>query len=70
MRSNVVERNGRNGIYADGAVRNLFEANQMFANAGADGRDENRPANTWTANACATDFPAGTICGVGAVLTP
>jgi parallel beta-helix repeat protein len=70
VRSNVAERNGRYGIYAQGAVRNHFETNQMSANTVRDAIDENRPANTWTANACLTDSPAGTICGVGTLTLP
>jgi hypothetical protein len=37
----------------------------MFSNAETDARDEDRPSNSWIANQCDTDFPAGTICGVG-----
>jgi hypothetical protein len=37
----------------------------MSPNAGTDARDDNRPAYTWIANRCLTDFPAGTVCGVG-----
>jgi parallel beta-helix repeat protein len=65
VRGNVADENGRNGIYALGAIANLFEANQMLGNAVYDARDDNRAANTWSANDCLTDFPAGTICGVG-----
>jgi parallel beta-helix repeat protein len=65
LRGNVAERNGEYGIYAQGAIANLFEANRMLGNGVLDARDENRAANTWSANHCLTDFPAGTICGVG-----
>jgi parallel beta-helix repeat protein len=65
LRGNVAERNGEYGIYAQGAIANLFEANRMFGNGVYDARDENRAANTWSGNHCLTDFPAGTICGVG-----
>jgi parallel beta-helix repeat protein len=65
VRGNVAERNGEYGIYAQGAVANLFEANRMLGNGVLDARDENRAANTWSGNYCLTDFPAGTICGVG-----
>ena len=65
LRSNVVDRNGRYGIYAQGAIANLFEANRMFGNGVLDARDDNRAANTWSGNSCLADFPAGTICGVG-----
>lgn len=61
---NLADRNGRYGIYAQGAIGNLFQANSMFSNAVADARDENRAANHWTGNQCLTDFPVGTICGV------
>jgi hypothetical protein len=37
----------------------------MLANAALDARDEARETNTWIANQCLTDFPAGTICGMG-----
>jgi hypothetical protein len=37
----------------------------MLGNGVFDARDDNRAANTWSANECLTDFPAGTICGVG-----
>jgi hypothetical protein len=47
------------------AIANVFEANQMLGNGVYDARDDNRAANTWTANRCLTDFPAGTICGGG-----
>src|SRR5215217_2976904 len=65
LRGNVVDRNGRYGIYAQGAIANLFEANRMFGNGVLDARDDNRAANTWSGNSCLADFPAGTICGVG-----
>ena len=63
VRNNVTERNGRYGIvvFAGG---NTFSANRMFDNAWLDARDDNRAANTWIANQCVTDSPAGTICGV------
>jgi parallel beta-helix repeat protein len=73
VRGNVADRNDRNGIYAQGAVGNVFEANSMSANGvsadgmpprGFDARDDNRTTNTWIATDCVTDFPAGTICGV------
>jgi len=63
--NNAADRNGRYGIYAQGAIRNVFQTNRMFGNGDTDARDENRPANSWTGNQCLTDFPAGTICGVG-----
>ena len=65
VRGNIAERNGRYGIYAQGAIGNLFAANQMFGNGVFDARDEARESNTWIGNQCLTDFPAGTICGVG-----
>jgi Right handed beta helix region len=65
VHANVADENGRNGIYALNAIANLFEANQMLGNGVYDARDDNRAANTWTANRCLTDLPAGTICGVG-----
>jgi parallel beta-helix repeat protein len=65
LRSNVAERNGRYGIYAQGAAGNLFEANQMFGNLAFDARDDARELNTWIANQCVTDLPAATICGIG-----
>jgi parallel beta-helix repeat protein len=65
LQGNLAERNGEYGIYAQGAIGNLFEANRMFGNAVYDARDDNRAANAWSANECLTDFPVGTICGVG-----
>jgi parallel beta-helix repeat protein len=65
LRGNVAERNGEYGIYAHGAIQNLFEANRMLANSVFDARDDNRAANTWVANQCLTDYPAGSICDVG-----
>jgi parallel beta-helix repeat protein len=59
LRGSVAARNGRYGVYAQGATGNLFEANQMFGNGVLDARDEARESNTWIANQCATDFPAG-----------
>jgi hypothetical protein len=73
LRNNVTERNGRNGVYAALVVLagqsfaptgNIFEGNRMLDNAAFDARDDAREANTWTANLCVTDFPAGTICGI------
>lgn len=69
VQGNIAERNGRNGIYLQGAVDTLLESNTMLANgvnptlAGVDARDDARPSNTWTDNHCVTDFPIGTICG-------
>jgi parallel beta-helix repeat protein len=81
FRGNVVNRNGRFGINAecgpiDGTwvcpTRNTFEANQMLENRTRDARDQTRilipdPSewNTWIGNKCLTDFPVGTICGIG-----
>jgi nitrous oxidase accessory protein NosD len=62
VRTNVAEANGRYGMYAQGAVGNLFEANRMLANSVFDARDDARASNTWLANECVTDFPAGSIC--------
>jgi parallel beta-helix repeat protein len=62
--NNGADKNGANGIYAAGAVGNTFANNHMSLNVQFDARDDNRPANTWTANQCTTDSPAGTICGV------
>ena len=62
--NNTADKNSANGIHADGATGNTFTNNHMNLNVEFDARDENRPANTWTANQCTTDFPAGTICGV------
>jgi parallel beta-helix repeat protein len=68
---NVTDSNARNGIYAAGATGNRFEGNEMLGNGtvptlgGVDARDDLRASNTWTGNACVTDIPAGTICGVG-----
>jgi hypothetical protein len=75
-RGNTVTNNGRNGISAGaGATDNTFEANEMLGNgridsSGVDARDGNplvdgKLQNTWTNNACDTDIPTGTICGVG-----
>jgi parallel beta-helix repeat protein len=60
--NNGADKNGANGIYAAGAVGNTFTSNHMNLNVQYDARDDTRPANTWTANQCTTDFPAGTIC--------
>jgi parallel beta-helix repeat protein len=65
LSSNVAERNRRYGIWAEGATGNTFEENRMLGNATLDARDDARASNTWTANHCFTDFPAGTICGAG-----
>jgi len=61
--NNGADKNGANGIYAAGAVGNTFANNHMSLNVQFDARDDNRPANTWTANQCITDSPPGTICG-------
>ena len=61
--NNGTDKNGTNGIYADSAVGNTFANNHMSLNVEFDARDDNRPANTWTANQCTTDSPPGTICG-------
>jgi parallel beta-helix repeat protein len=67
---NTVERNnsddnGQDGIFVDVlSSGNLFERNHMLGNGRHDAHDDNRPANTWIANHCETDFPPGTICGV------
>jgi parallel beta-helix repeat protein len=60
--NNTADKNSANGIHADGATGNTFANNHMSLNVAFDARDDNRPANTWTANQCTTDFPAGTIC--------
>jgi hypothetical protein len=60
--NNATDKNTLYGIYANGAVGNTFENNPMSLNVVFDARDDNRPANTWTANQCTTDFPPGTIC--------
>lgn len=53
---------------------NTFVANEMLGNGFFDARDDTgtgpdgtpRPLqNTWIANRCDTDWPAGSICGVG-----
>lgn len=72
---NLVLDNGRNGIWAQGATGNTFAGNTMLGNATAnpvvqpplyfDARDDARASNTWTGNQCFTDFPTGTICGIG-----
>ncbi len=62
---NNADKNGRDGIHSAGATGNTFEDNHMFLNVEFDARDDNRPANVWTANHCDTDSPPGTICGVG-----
>lgn len=59
LRGNTANDNARNRIYAFGATENTFEANKMFGNAILEARDR----NIWNANQCATDFPAGSICG-------
>jgi parallel beta-helix repeat protein len=65
LSGNVAERNARYGIWAEGASANLFENNTMLGNATLDARDDARALNTWIGNVCMTDFPAGTICGIG-----
>lgn len=69
---NRVDNNGRHGIIAQlGAIGNSFEHNSMHGNGFLnpalffDARDANNPINQWTGNDCATDSPAGAICGVG-----
>ena len=37
----------------------------MLGNGVLDARDDNRAANTWIANQCSSDYPAGTICTTG-----
>ncbi|RQW84085.1 hypothetical protein DKL51_30920 [Micromonospora globispora] len=65
VRNNVTERNTRYGIYTDlYTAGNLFDGNRMLDNA-LDAGDKSWPANTWTANQCVTDDPAGMICGAG-----
>jgi len=59
---NNADKNGRDGIHSAGATGNTYEDNHMYFNVEFDARDDNRPANTWTANHCVTDLPAGTIC--------
>jgi len=72
---NVVQQNGRNGIWAGlGATGNRFAGNEMHGNAStipgtADARDDNDPLNTWTDNVCETDIPDGAICGDAATST-
>jgi parallel beta-helix repeat protein len=73
---NVVTSSSRNGIWAGlGATGNTFVGNEMHGNGAvsetADARDDTDPVtsdgvqllNTWTGNVCATDIPAGAICG-------
>jgi parallel beta-helix repeat protein len=63
--NNSSDDNGRDGIRSDAAASgNLFERNHMFGNVEHDAHDDNRAANTWVRNHCATDFPPGTICDV------
>ena len=53
----------RDGIRNRGTSSgNRFDGNHMSGNAEHDAHDENRAANTWAGNHCATDFPPGTIC--------
>jgi hypothetical protein len=75
INGNVSNANARNGIYAEGATGNAFAANSMNSNGTAnppnlppiyfDARDDARAWNTWIGNQCLTDFPDGTICGLG-----
>jgi parallel beta-helix repeat protein len=66
LKANVAYGNGRDGIFADQfTARNSFSANQMLGNAEFDARDLAYPANSWLANVCVTDWPAGAICGIG-----
>jgi hypothetical protein len=65
IENNQTDKNGRDGIHAEGATNNTFANNSAFLNIEFDARDDNRPANTWTGNHCDTDSPPGTICGVG-----
>jgi parallel beta-helix repeat protein len=62
---NVAERNRGHGIWSQGGTDNIFESNRMLGNALLDVRDDARESNTWSSNQCVTDYPAGTICGVG-----
>ena len=61
---NVADDNGDTGIYSAGATGNFYLFNSMFGNTTFDASDDDRPANTWSGNHCATDSPPGTICGV------
>jgi len=66
LSANVADGNGRDGIFADQfTARNMFAANQMLGNTAFDARDLAYAANRWLGNVCATDWPAGAICGGG-----
>jgi parallel beta-helix repeat protein len=72
---NIVDRNKRNGIHAQGATGNDIVGNAMHGNGtlatnGVDARDSFLPGtstlpNTWVANTCTTDVPVGAICRPG-----
>lgn len=75
--NNVVRgtRSDNNGTYgirvAANTSGNLFQGNHMYGNTIADAIDETDPnvadgiqlRNRWLGNDCATDLPAGAICG-------
>jgi nitrous oxidase accessory protein NosD len=67
VRANHANNNGLVGVNAFfGATGNRFEQNSMHGNVLFDARDLNAPSsNRWIDNDCLTDFPAGTICGLG-----
>jgi len=70
VRGNKITNNDKDGIrVAAGATGNTFEANEMLGNGNGtttvDARDDAREFNLWRGNVCLTDFPAGTICGIG-----
>ncbi len=62
VEQNRADRNGSDGIHAQGATGNAFLRNRMSGNAEHDAHDDNRPANQWAGNRCDTDLPDGTIC--------
>jgi nitrous oxidase accessory protein NosD len=70
FRANEIDNNLRTGIMVRaGATGNTFARNSMDGNGTLDplsffdARDDNTPLNTWVGNDCATDFPAGALCG-------
>ena len=70
VRGNKITNNDKDGIrVAAGATGNTFEANEILGNGRilgfVDARDDAREFNVWRGNVCLTDFPAGTICGIG-----
>ncbi|WP_446218647.1 right-handed parallel beta-helix repeat-containing protein [Micromonospora sp. IBHARD004] len=72
IRANISDRNGLYGIRTGpNTTGNIIESNQMLGNGQLDAWEQSFTtvdgvidlANDWTGNQCATDKPAGAICG-------